>query len=145
MRNTLARNPVYQAVCVLNAGGQPFVPGGCLLLYDSLFWNEASPPTLLPPSFTFRKVRACFYLFSLLFFHLRFSLEGLGIGSQSQTPALIPEGCLALSARVLPQLGSTKTFPLPGLKIAFAPVPCLASILQLLKACYFFTQPAASP
>lgn len=68
VRNTLARNPVYQAVCVLNAGGQPFVPGGCLLLYDSLFWNEASPPTLLPPSFTFRKVRACFYLFSLLFF-----------------------------------------------------------------------------
>lgn len=52
----------------LNSGGQTFVPGGCLLLYDSLIWNEASPPTLLPPSFTFRKVRACFYLFSLLFF-----------------------------------------------------------------------------
>lgn len=68
VRTTLTRNPVCQAVCVLNSGGQTFVPGGCLLLYDSLFWNEASPPTLLPPSFTFRKVRACFYLFSLLFF-----------------------------------------------------------------------------
>lgn len=57
-----------KAVCVLNSGGQTFVPGGCLLLYDSVFWNEAFPPTLLPPPFTFRKVRACFYLFSLLFF-----------------------------------------------------------------------------
>lgn len=57
-----------KAVCVSNSGGQTFVPGGCLVLYDSLFWNEAFPPTLLPPSFTFRKVRACFYLFSLLFF-----------------------------------------------------------------------------
>lgn len=57
-----------KALCVLNSGGQTFVPGGCLLLYDSLFWNEAFPPTLLPPSFTFRKVSACFYLFSLLFF-----------------------------------------------------------------------------
>lgn len=54
-----------KALCVLNSGGQTFVPGGCLLLYDSLFWNEAFPPTLLPPSFTFRKVSACFYLFSL--------------------------------------------------------------------------------
>lgn len=57
-----------KAVCVLNSGGQTLVPGRCMLLYDSLFWNEAFTPTLLPPSFTFRKVRACFYVFSLLFF-----------------------------------------------------------------------------
>lgn len=66
---------------------------------------------------------------------LRFSLEGFGIGPHT----LIPAGCLGLSARVWSQLYSTKAFPLPGLKIAFAPLPQLASILQLLKACYFFS------
>lgn len=76
-----------------------------MLLHDSLFWNEAFTPTLLPPSFTFRKVRACFYLFSLLFFPpLGFSSERLGIGSQSRIPILIPAGCLGLSARVRSQL-----------------------------------------
>lgn len=124
-----------KAVCVLNSGGQTFVPGGCMLLYDSLFWNEAFTPTLLPPSFTFRKVRACFYLF----FPLGFSLERLGMCSQSQMPTLIPAGCLGLSARLQSQLYITKAFPLPGPRIAFAPVPCLASILQLLKGCCFFS------
>lgn len=49
-----------------------------------------------------------------------------------------------MSARVWSQLDSTKTFPLPGLKIAFAPVPCLESILQLMKACYFFSPACCS-
>lgn len=70
---------------------------------------------------------------------LRFSLERFGIDPQSQIHTLIPAGCLGLSARVWSRLYSTKAFPLPGLKIAFAPLPPLASILQLLKACYFFS------
>lgn len=79
-----------------------------------------------------------FMSLAFYFSPLRFSLERLGIGSQSRVPTLILAGCLGLSARVWSQLYSTKAFPLPGLKIAFAPVPHLASILQLLKACYFF-------
>lgn len=81
-------------------------------------------------------ISSAFY-FSLL----RFSLERLGIGSQSRIPTLIPAGCLGLSAGGWSQLYSTKAFPLPGLKIAFAPVPRLASILQLLTVCYFFSPP----
>lgn len=153
VRNILTRNTAnYKAVCVLNSDGQTFVPGGCMLLYDSLFWNEAFTPTLLPPSFTFRKGSACFYLFSLLFFPpLRFSLQRLGIGFQSQIPTLIPAGCLGLSARARSQLDSTKVFPLPGLKIVFASVPHLASILQLLKVLFLqpnlmlYLVPKASP
>lgn len=110
------------------------------------FWNEAFTPTLLPPSFTFRKVRACFYLLSLFF--LRFSLERLGIGFPSQIPTLIPAGCLRLSARPRSQFCNTKAFPFPGLTSAFASVPHLASILQLLKAYHFLTPclvPRAGP
>lgn len=102
-----------KAVCVLNSGGQTFVPGGCMLLYDSLFWNEAFTPTLLPPSFTFRKVRACFYLF----FPLGFSLERLGICSQSQMPTLIPAGCLGLSPNYSPSFTSPKLFLFPDLEL----------------------------
>lgn len=41
-----------------------------MILHDSLFWNEAFTPTLLPPPFTSRKAKSCFYFFGLFFFPL---------------------------------------------------------------------------
>lgn len=120
-----------------------------MLLYNSLFWNEVFAPTLLPPSFTFRKGKACFYLFSLLFFPLSqiFFAKAWQRFPESDSHS---DPC-RLSARARSQLDSTEVFPLPGFKIAFASVPHLASILQLLKVLFLqpslmlYLVPSASP
>lgn len=69
-----------------------------MILHDSLFWNEAFTPTLLPPPFTSRKARSCFNFFSLFFFPSQVFF-GRAWHRLSELDSH-SEPCLGLSARV---------------------------------------------
>lgn len=99
-------------------------------------WIEAFTPTLLLPSVTFRKVRTCFYLFSLLFFPTQVFFGNAWhrfpeSDSHSDPCRLLKVVCLDYSP--------SSTAPFPSLKTVFASAPGLAPILQVPRACFSFS------